>query len=153
MAHHAGVVGALPVFLLVLIVAFAFLALPLSPTLKATFKITRQNSYTAPKIELADATYNKVSLLASTSATKGSITVSYLGATQGSYSLTIVIAYGGNVLSSGSYSSLGDGLYQMYVAYLPRFGEQASTPYFVTFNLFYSDGTPATNLTITIYPT
>jgi hypothetical protein len=101
-------------------------------------------------MEVVDASYSKTPLLGST---PGNITISYPEGTQGYYSLTIVITYGDDVLSSGSYSSLGDGLYQMYVAYFPRLGEQPATPYTVTFSLSYSNGIAIGYLTLPIYPT
>ncbi len=134
---------------LVLVISFSFVAFPLSPTLKAGFRITTPPQ-SPPTMEVVEATYGKTSLLGST---QGNITVSYLEATPGYYSLTIVITYGGTVLSFGSYSSLGDGLYEMYVVYFPRFGEQSATPYSVTFSLSYSNGIAIGDLTLPIYPT
>jgi len=134
---------------LVLVVLFSFVAFPLSPTLRASFRITTPPQ-SPPTMEVVDASYSKTPLLAT--ATQGNITVSYLEGTQGYYSLTIVITYGGTVLSFGTYSSLGDGLYEMYVAYFPRFGEQPATPYSVTFSLSYSNGIAIGDLTLPIYP-
>ncbi|HYW01083.1 MAG TPA: hypothetical protein VE862_06405 [Candidatus Acidoferrum sp.] len=136
---------------LVLVVLFSFVAFPLSPTLRASFRITTPPQ-SPPTMEIVDASYSKTSLLTSASSNLGNITVSYLQGTQGYYSLTIVITYGGTVLSSGSYSSLGDGLYEMSVAYFPRTGEQTATPYSVTFSLSYSNGIAIGDLTLPIYP-
>jgi len=134
---------------LVLVVLFSFVAFPLNPTLRASFRITTPPQ-SPPTMEIVDASYSKTSLL--TSANLGNITVSYLQGTQGYYSLTIVITYAGTVLSSGSYSTLGDGLYEMSVAYFPRTGEQAATPYSVAFSLSYSNGIAIGDLTLPIYP-
>ena len=134
---------------LVLVVSLSFVAFPISPTLKASFRITTPPQ-SPPTMEIVDSSYSKTSLLGST---QGNITISYPEGTQGYYSLTIVITYGDNVLSSGSYSSLGDGLYQMYVVYFPRFGEQPATPYSITFSLSYSNGIAIGYLTLPIYPT
>jgi hypothetical protein len=148
-----GAAIALPLIFLVLLVSFTVLLLPISPTLRVTFKIATPNQYLAPTIEIVDATYNKASLFATASATKGNITLSYLGVKQGSYMLYVAVSYGGTMLSNEMFKPLGDGTYQIYVAYLPRLGEQASTPYVVAFQLFYSNGQPATTSQITIYPT
>jgi len=134
---------------IVLVVLSSFVALPISPTLKASFRITTPPQ-SPPTMEIVDSSYSKTPLLGST---QGNITISYPEGTQGYYSLTIVITYGDNVLSSGSYSSLGDGLYQMYVVYFPRFGEQSATPYSITFSLSYSNGIAIGYLTLPIYPT
>jgi hypothetical protein len=101
-------------------------------------------------MEIVEAAYGKTPLLGSI---QGNITVSYLEAKPGYYSLTIVITYGGTVLSFGSYSSLGDGLYEMYVVYFPRFGEQSAIPYSIAFSLSYSNGIAIGDLTLPIYPT
>ena len=102
-------------------------------------------------MEVVEASYGKTSLLSAGGST-GNITLSYLQATQGDYSLTIVITYGGTVLSSESYILLGDGLYEMHVSYFPRFGEQSATPYSITFSLSYSNGVAIGDLTLPIYP-
>ena len=137
---------------LVLVILFSFAAFPLSPTLRASFRITTPPQ-SPPTMEVVEATYSKTPLLATADSTQGNITVSYLEGTPGYYSLTIIITYGGTVLSFGSYSSLGDGLYEMYVVYFPRFGEQPATPYSVTFSLSYSNGIAIGDLTLPIYPT
>jgi len=138
--------------LVILFVAIlvALAALPLGPTLGATFRITTPPQ-SPPTMEVVESSYGKTSLL-STGGSTGNITLSDLQATQGDYSLTIVITYGGTVLSSGSYSFLGDGLYEMHVSYFPRFGEQSATPYSVTFSLSYSNGVSIGDLTLPIYP-
>jgi len=141
----------LPLILLIFLVSFSFLALPLAPTLKVTFKITSQ--IYPPAVQVTEAIYNKVSLFATTSTTKGNIILSYLGVTTGSYSLFIAVSYGATTLSTDTFSPLGDGLYQLSVTYLPRWGEQSSTPYIVAFTLFLSNGQPVANLQITVYPT
>ena len=110
----------LPLILLIFLVSFSFLALPLAPTLKVTFKITSQ--IYPPAVQVTEAIYNKVSLFATTSTTKGNIILSYLGVTTGSYSLFIAVSYGATTLSTDTFSPLGDGLYQLSVTYLPRWG-------------------------------
>jgi len=132
------------------LICLVFLVWPLSPTLNISFRITTP-SQSPPTMEAVDANYDKAPLLTSITAT-GKITVSSSEATQGQYSLTIVISYGGNVLTTGSYTSLGDGLYEMHVTYLQRYGEQTTNPYLVSFSLSYSNGVAIGDLTVPIYP-
>jgi hypothetical protein len=140
--------------IIVVIVAFAFFILPLSPTLRLSFQITTPTNYSGPPtLEILDASYAKFSLYATAKDTKGNIALTYLGATQGNYVLSIAISYNNNPVSTGGFSNLGDGVYSMYVAYLPQFGEQPSIPYFVTLTLYYSNGIAVGSQTRTIYPT
>ncbi len=138
----------LPIILLVILVSFSILGLPINPMLTVRFKIL-----TPPKLEIVDATYVKASLWSTASVTKGGISVSFLGATQGQYSLSITIGYGTQFLGSAVYPSFGEGLYQMRVVYLPRLGEQASTPYFITLSLLSSTGSSVASVSLTIFPT
>ncbi len=149
------------IILIVLVLVSVFI-LPLTPTLRVAFTIRTTNSQ--PTLTIIDQAYAKVSLFATSSATKGNITLSYLAGSQGTYYLTIAILYGGTyssgaysggtVLSQGTFYSLGDGEYQIYVAYFPRFGEQPNIPYLLIFNLYYQNGQVAVNgLFVTIYPT
>lgn len=151
----------LPAIVLILLVVFVFFIVPLSPTLKLAFQIKTDGT---PMLNIIDRTYAKVSLFSIWNATKGNIALSYIAGSQGSYTLTISILYGGTysygaysggaLLSSATFSSLGDGNYQIYVAYLPRFGEQPNIPYLLILNLYYPNGQVAVNgLFVTIYPT
>ena len=139
------------VLIALVLISFVFLAWPLSPTLTTSFRITTP-SQSPPTMEAVDANYNKAALFTSMTAA-GKIAISSSAASQGQYSLTIVISYAGNVLSTGSYTSLGDGLYEMQVSFLPRFGEQTTSPYLVSFSLSYSNGVGIGDLTLPIYPT
>ena len=144
----------LPIILLVILVSFSILGLPMNPVLTVTFKILTPTTYPfVPKLEIVDATYAKASSWSTASVTKGTMSVSFLGATQGQFSLSITITYSGELLGTGVYRSLGEGLYQMRVVYLPRLGEQASIPYFITLSLSSSTGSPLSTVTLTIFPT
>jgi hypothetical protein len=147
-AMGAGII--LPAFILIAIISFSILVLPITPTLTAAFKI---DSRASPTFEVTEKAYNKVSLFASTSMTKGDITLSYLAGTVGTYSLFVAISYGGDTLSTVLFESLGDGLYQISVAYLPRLGEQPSIPYLVSFTLLAQNGQKIMDVVVTVYPT
>ncbi len=149
--------------LFIVVISLTILLLPLSPTLRVTFSIAKSMNG-QPTLTIDNSFYSKASFFATSGATKGNITLSYVTGSQGPYTLSISILYGGTysygaysggaVLSSATFYSLGDGQYQIYVAYLPRFGEQPNIPYLLIFNLYYQNGQVAVNgLFVTIYPT
>jgi hypothetical protein len=143
----------LPALLFIAFIVVAALAIPINPQLTVTFRISTNPQTYATLIEVSEAAYAKVSIWSSASIPKGNISLSLLGATQGRYTLSVVIVYNGQIIGSTSYLSIGDGLYQMRVVYLPRIGEQASIPYYITFNVFlpYSPTAVATT-SVTLFP-
>jgi uncharacterized protein (UPF0333 family) len=143
---------ALPAILIMLLVVVVIFVLPINPTLTVTFSIT-SSSVAPPQVQVTGGTYSKSPLWSTTSTTKGTITITYLSG-QGStstYQLNITITYAGQTISTTNYPAIVEGLYQMYVVYLPSLGERASIPYLITFTLTTQLGYQST-ASATLYP-
>ena len=140
--------------LMIILGSIIIFFVPSCPTLAVTFSIAETTSYPPkPALSVVTWSYAKVSLSSSSGVTKGQVLLSFAGTvTQGAYTLTIGVDYGGAVVTQPtSFGSVGQGTYQARVAYWPR-QENTNMPYVVTITVTQSGAEPAT-LIVSILPT
>jgi len=153
MSHQRGSSSssALGWLLLIVIGAYVIFVVPLCPTLTVTFKITYMPAKLEHTLEVPSHSYTKSSLSSVAGIAKGDIMLIYVAGTVGHYSVSVAVTYGNEKLPAGTFTSLGEGTYQIRVVYWPR-AEDKSTPYAVTFTLFFGTSQVAT-ATAWLFPT
>jgi len=143
----------IPVVFILIIVAFAWFAVPVSPSVSVFVRISHSSLYpSGPTLEAFSNSYQRVPLSSTPISSKNIVFLSSLTtATVGNAELSITVSYANQVIDSRTFSGLGEGTYQARVTLWTTWQENPSTPYVFSFSLL--SGGVTVPLDVTVYPT
>lgn len=146
----------IPIAFVLIVVAFAWFAVPVSPSVSVFVRITTSTtSYGAPSISMESFSnsYQRVPLSATSITSKNVIALNSLTASQGTYTLSIGVSYGNQILNNQTFAPIGDGTYQARITLWTSWQENSYTPYLFLFTLSTGTGTSPVTLNVAVYPT
>lgn len=124
--------GQAQIAVIVIIVIFIFLNLfmvqPISPSMTVTFSIQKEPGTAYPKLSLLSASYAKVPITVTLTATRDQALIARLTGSKGIYSLSIGVSYQGRQIAQGKMDSVGEGTYEARLYLFPR-SEDVGIPY------------------------
>lgn len=153
MAQQIVAASWIPVVFILIIVAFAWFAVPVSPSVSVFVRISHQTQYPyGPTLEAFSNSYQRVPLSSTPISSKNVVSLSSLTtAVVGNYQLTITVSYANQVINSQTFTAIGEGTYQARITLWTTWQENPSTPYVFSFSLVL--GGVTVPLDVSVYPT
>jgi len=143
--------GGMGFVLIIILVVVTISFLPVSPSMTLTFEVKTQVGYPqATTVAVLSTSYQKISFMTYFVSERDTLLLTPTTGQTGAYVLDIAVTYAGVQISSGNFSDIGDGVYQLKVNYFPR-SEQRDIPYQLEIRLTAFGKTYP--ITVLIFPT